>query len=129
MRIYPSNGSTGFRASYVAHAAVTRRPAGRGGALERRRLPGHPGAAQRRVAGALPGQRTGRAHRRRRGSGPSAAGYDWLLAVGDVTGDRRPDLLARERSTGTLWTLPGTSTGFGARKLFMGSLARFDLAG
>ncbi|MGW3510098.1 FG-GAP-like repeat-containing protein [Streptomyces sp. NPDC000994] len=41
-----------------------------------------------------------------------------LVGMGDVTGDGRPDLYAREASTGKLWLYPGTSTGrLGARKL------------
>ncbi|MFE6972080.1 FG-GAP-like repeat-containing protein [Streptomyces sp. NPDC057682] len=41
-----------------------------------------------------------------------------LAGVGDATGDGRPDLYAREKSTGRLWLYPGTSTGkLGARKL------------
>lgn len=39
-----------------------------------------------------------------------------LVGVGDVTGDGRADLLARERATGYLWIYPGTGTGgFAAR--------------
>lgn len=41
--------------------------------------------------------------------------YDLLVPVGDVSTDGRPDLMARERSTGFLWLLVGTGTGgFGA---------------
>lgn len=36
---------------------------------------------------------------------------DALVGSGDVNGDRIPDLLARERSTGTLWLFPGNGTG------------------
>ncbi|MDP9824194.1 hypothetical protein J2S59_004003 [Nocardioides massiliensis] len=46
-----------------------------------------------------------------------------------VNGDRRPDLLAREKATGQLWLLPGTSSGFGAPQLFADGFDRFDLAG
>ncbi|QWZ06768.1 VCBS repeat-containing protein [Nocardioides panacis] len=128
MRIYPSNGSSGFRASYVAYAAVT---ATQQVGMGLWNGDGSPDSLVRRSDGSLvlysgngPGGLTGATR-----IGSLGSGYDWLLAVGDVTGDKRQDLLARERSTGTLWTLPGTSTGFGARKLFMGSLGRFDLAG
>jgi len=37
--------------------------------------------------------------------------YNVLVGPGDLTGDGRPDLLARETSTGILWLVPGTSTG------------------
>ncbi|MEU5215837.1 FG-GAP-like repeat-containing protein [Streptomyces sp. NPDC020807] len=41
-----------------------------------------------------------------------------LVGAGDTNGDGRPDLVAREASTGKLWFYPGTgSGGFGARKL------------
>ncbi|MFE7229533.1 FG-GAP-like repeat-containing protein [Streptomyces sp. NPDC002405] len=41
-----------------------------------------------------------------------------LVGMGDVNGDGRPDLYAREASTGKLWLYPGTSTGkLGTRKL------------
>ncbi|MER7725653.1 FG-GAP-like repeat-containing protein [Streptomyces sp. NPDC096323] len=41
-----------------------------------------------------------------------------LAGAGDVNGDGRPDLYAREASTGKLWLYPGTSTGkLGGRKL------------
>ncbi|MEE1927839.1 VCBS repeat-containing protein [Streptomyces sp. TRM 70351] len=50
--------------------------------------------------------------------------------MGDVNGDARPDLYAREASTGRLWFCPGTSAGrVGARKLIAsgGWNARSDL--
>ncbi|MFF4588305.1 FG-GAP repeat domain-containing protein [Streptomyces sp. NPDC001388] len=37
--------------------------------------------------------------------------YDVLTSPGDVTGDGRPDLIARASSTGTLYLFKGTSTG------------------
>jgi len=44
------------------------------------------------------------------------AGTGWnvmnaLVGPGDFTGDQRPDLLARERSTGNLWLYPGNGRG------------------
>ncbi|MFD3663475.1 FG-GAP-like repeat-containing protein [Streptomyces sp. NPDC058659] len=43
---------------------------------------------------------------------------DALVRHGDLTGDAREDVVARERSTGRLWLYPGTGTGgFGTRKL------------
>ncbi len=44
--------------------------------------------------------------------------YDMLAGPGDLTGDGRPDLVARD-SSGTLWVLPGTGVAaapFGARE-------------
>ncbi|MFI8423779.1 FG-GAP-like repeat-containing protein [Streptomyces sp. NPDC085479] len=41
-----------------------------------------------------------------------------LVGAGDMTGDSRADLIAREKATGKLWLYPGTSTRtLGARKL------------
>ncbi|NUP21287.1 MAG: VCBS repeat-containing protein [Streptomyces sp.] len=42
--------------------------------------------------------------------------YDVLTAPGDISGDKRPDFLARNASTGAVYLYKGTSTGtFGAR--------------
>jgi hypothetical protein len=128
MRIYPSNGVSGFRTSYVSHAAI--------GATQQAGIglwdtDGSPDSLFRRSDGKLvlypgngPGGLTG-------GTviGSVASGYDWLLAAGDVNGDRRQDLLAREAGTGRLWLLPGTSSSFGARRLVGDGMGRFDLAG
>ncbi|MFE1438306.1 FG-GAP-like repeat-containing protein [Streptomyces sp. NPDC058739] len=40
-----------------------------------------------------------------------------LVAVGDVNGDARPDLYAREAATGKLWLYPGRTAALGARTL------------
>jgi hypothetical protein len=42
--------------------------------------------------------------------------YSAIVGPGDLTGDGRPDLLAREASTGILWLVPGAAGGtLGAR--------------
>jgi hypothetical protein len=61
--------------------------------------------------------------------GTVSSGYDWLVGVGDVNRDGRPDLAARETSTQKLWLLPGTATGLGTRSLLGAGMSRFDLAG
>jgi hypothetical protein len=128
MRIYPSNGSTGFATSYVAHAALTATQQVGVGLWN---ADGSPDSVVRRSDGVLvlypgngPGGLTGGT-----AIGSLTGGYDWTLSVGDVNGDRRQDLLVRAASTGTLWLLPGTATGFGTRALFSNGMARFDLAG
>ncbi|MEV4333507.1 FG-GAP-like repeat-containing protein [Streptomyces sp. NPDC049597] len=45
-------------------------------------------------------------------------GMNALVGAGDITGDGRADLVARERATGKLWLYPATTTRtLGARKL------------
>ncbi len=127
LRIYPGNGATGLRSSYVSHAAVS---GNRQLGVNLRTRDGAPDAVIRRAGGSLvlypgngPGGLTG-------GSKVgSARGYDWLIALGDVTGDGRMDLVGRSRSTGKLWTLPRSSDGYGPRRAYAGDLRRFDLAG
>ncbi|MGX1118409.1 hypothetical protein RKD37_003772 [Streptomyces ambofaciens] len=64
-----------------------------------------------------PGTTTGLGTRRLVGTGGWNA-MNALAGMGDVTGDGRPDLYAREASTGKLWLYPGTSTGaLGSRTL------------
>jgi hypothetical protein len=46
----------------------------------------------------------------------AGVGQNWnvfsaIVAPGDVTGDQRPDLLAREAATGNLWLYPGNGAG------------------
>ncbi len=41
--------------------------------------------------------------------------YDVLTAPGDVSGDGRPDLIARNTATGTVYLYKGTSAGSAAR--------------
>jgi hypothetical protein len=43
-----------------------------------------------------------------------------LVGPGDFNGDRRPDLLAREKSTGTLWLYPGNGKGAFAPRVRIG---------
>jgi hypothetical protein len=64
-----------------------------------------------------------------RRAGVPAGGYDWMVGPGDVNGDGRPDLLARQRSNGTLWLIPGTATGFGPRVFVTGGLGKYRLGG
>jgi len=127
MRIYPGNGSTGFRSSYVAHSSIG---ANRHTGLGLWDTDGSPDSLVRRGDGSLVLYR---------GNGPGGllsptkvgAGtkpYDWLQSVGDATGDGRPDVIARESATGRLWLLPGTKTGFATRRLVADGFAGYDLS-
>jgi hypothetical protein len=128
MRIYPGNGSTGFGASYVAHAAIT-------GAQQLGvglwNADGAPDSVVRRSDGTLvlypgngPGGLTGG-----QVVGRVSTSNDWAVVVGDVTGDGRSDLVLRDRRSGELRLRRGTASGFAPRHLFAAHQGRYDLAG
>jgi hypothetical protein len=127
MRIYPGDGAAGLLPSYVAHSSIrSNRHAG----LGLWDADGSPDSLLRRADGTL---------QIYRGNGPgglmspvrvtpSAKIYDWIVSVGDTTGDGRPDVLARHARNGQLWLLPGTPKGFGARMLVTTGLGGYDLS-
>lgn len=128
MRIYPGNGTTGFRGSYVAHAAINAISQLGVGLYDG---DGSPDSVLRAANGTLvlypgngPGGLTG-------GTTVGSVGrnYDRIVAVGDVNGDARPDLMARARVTGRMWLLPGSAEGYVTRHSFLRSTGRFDLLG
>lgn len=126
MWVFPGNGVAGFQRSLLAHRAVNARQQLGIGLWN---SDSWPDSMLRRRSGALV-LVTGRArglNAGRRIDRVSRA-YDWLLAVGDLNGDRRPDLVARTKATGKLWLLPGARTGFGARRTFGTGMGRYDLA-
>jgi hypothetical protein len=127
MRIYPGDGDRGMLASYVAHSAIR---SNRHTGLGLWDTDGSPDSLLRRPDGTL---------QIYRGNGPgglmnpirvssSAKLYDWVASVGDATGDGRPDVVARHAKSGTLWLLPGTRTGFGARRLLATGFKNYDLS-
>ena len=128
MRIYPGNGSTGFRPSYVARSSI-KATAHTGLGLWNG--DGSPDTLARRSDGTTylyPGNGPGGLLAPTRvGSGTRR--YDRLEAIGDADGDGRPDLVGWERSAGLLWLIPGRGTGFGAPRLLADGLGRFDLVG
>jgi hypothetical protein len=128
MRIYPGNGNKGFRASYVAHSAISSDDQVGVGLWNR---DGSPDTMLRRTDGSLtlfsgngPGGLTGGVKVL-----TGAARYDWMHGVGDADGDGYPDLIARQRN-GNLWLLPGTSSGaIGPRRFVSAGFGGYDLGG
>jgi hypothetical protein len=128
MRIYPGNGGTGFRRSYVAHSEISSNSQMGVGLWN---SDGSPDSILRRSDGALvfyPGNGPGGLMNPAR-IGGAARRYDWLHGVGDADGDGDPDVIARQRSTGDLWLLPGNGSGFDPRRFIAGGFDRFDLSG
>jgi hypothetical protein len=55
--------------------------------------------------------------------------YDWMVGVGDMGVNGHPGVVVREKKTGNLWLLPGTTTGFGKRVFLGQGFKGYDLAG
>lgn len=128
MRIYPGRGRSGFGPSYVAKSPLS--GSGMIG-VGRWDADGSPDVMVR----------SGTQLKLYRGNGPggltgspttmpgSFAAYDRVIGAGDVDGNGHADLVAREKSTGYLWMLPGTRGGFGTRQFLTEGFAGYDLIG
>lgn len=55
--------------------------------------------------------------------------YDWIVETSDLDGDRIPDLLVRDRATGTLFAVRRSSNGYYPPSFMGETLAGYDLAG
>jgi hypothetical protein len=115
--IFPGNGIWGFKAPQLApNYLVTYNQVG-AGAWKPQLLPGS--AYISSDGSFVPFEGTG--------AGDLAA-YNWVIGPGDVDGDGHNDLLARD-GRGTLWLLPGTTTGFGTRRVVGTGFGAYSLGG
>jgi hypothetical protein len=128
MRIYPGRGTAGLGASYVSHSAIS---SSKQIGLGRWDGDGAPDNAFRSGNSLtwLPGNGPGGLSGSAKSLSGDLAGYDWVIGAGDVTGDRRSDLIVRSATDGLLWVLPGTTSGFGTRIYLGQGFKGFDLAG
>ena len=125
-RVYPSNGRTGFKQSYVIHSDFeATRMAGVGLWDD----DGTPDVVVRHRDGTLwewssngPGGLTSTTK-----VGGGANRYDWLAGLGDLDGNGLADLVGRDRKTGGLYLIPHEKDGFGPRRLIGSGLAGYDL--
>ncbi len=123
--IFPGNGANGFKPPVLAPSALrTFNQIGAGAwpfsgtlfsSVDRSFVPLTSGDAASLVAAA---------------NGDAHASYDYFIGAGDVNGDQVADLLARETGTGTLWLLPGkTSGGFAPRVWVAAGFGGYQLLG
>ncbi len=127
LRIWPGKGLRGVRKSYPASGTVT---GNRQIPIGRWNGDGAPDVFLRNgddltiQLGNGPGGITDR-----KTLGLSVARYDWLVGVSDVGLKGHADVLARARSDGALWLLPGTRDGFNPRIKLGDGFSKYDLVG
>ncbi|RNL78626.1 hypothetical protein EFL95_05940 [Nocardioides marmorisolisilvae] len=124
--IFPGYGTKGFKAPRVAPASLrTFNQIGTGAWKPQG------GAALRSTNSSIVpmvGSTVGDALRAANGSVDTA--YDSYVGLGDVDGDGIADVLAREKGTGTIWLLPGKTTGGFAPRLWVANgFAGYQLIG
>jgi hypothetical protein len=127
IRIYPGNGVSGFKLSYVAHEPID---AGRQVAVGRWNGDGAPDTLFRKGSKLtlFPGNGPGGL------TSPTAlsldlTAYDWVVGVSDINLAGHADLIVREKATGDLWLFQGTATGFQPRRFLAEGMGAYDLAG
>jgi hypothetical protein len=127
LTLWPGRGTTGFKRAYPAYGALgTGTPIGVGlwngdgapDSLLRR------GGTLSLYAGNGPG---GLSSPRR--LAVDLTPYDWAIGISDLQLTGHPDLIVRERGSGRIFALPGSSSGFAARIYLGGGLGGYDLAG
>ncbi|KQW49411.1 hypothetical protein ASC77_12135 [Nocardioides sp. Root1257] len=127
IRIYPGNGLSGLRPSYVAHGAIkatAQVPVGRWNSDGAPDSLFRKGAKTYLFPGNGPGGLTGA-----RAISVNLTPYDWVIGISDIGLTGHADLVVRQRSTGALYLLPGSATGFGKPRFLAAGMGVFDLAG
>ncbi|MGZ6752564.1 MAG: FG-GAP-like repeat-containing protein [Nocardioides sp.] len=127
MRIYPGNGLSGLKPSYVAHSSID---AGKQIPIGRWDGDGAPDSLFRKGSKltVYPGNGPGGL------TVPKTLGldlspYDWFVGISDEQLTGHPDVLAREKATGYLWLLQATPDGFAKRRFMAEGMEAYDLAG
>jgi hypothetical protein len=115
--IFPGNGSRSFKATVLAPATLRSYNQVGVGTWKAQQLPGTAFISSDGSFVPFIGAGVG-----------DLAGYDWVIGPGDVDGDRRNDLVVRD-SAGRLWLLPGTTSGYGARRLISNRFGGYTLGG
>ena len=115
--IFPGDGAKGFEAPVLAPSSLTSFNQIGSGSWKPQQLPGS--AYISSDGSFVPFLSSG-------AGDPKS--YDWVLGPGDLDGDGRNDLVGRD-SAGLLWLLPGTSTGYAARRLLGSGFGSYTAAG
>lgn len=128
MRIFPGRGAQPITSSYVAHSRIS---GNRQIGIGRWDADGAPDSLFKRgnLLKVFRGNGPGGLTAERSVAGVDLAPYDWVLGIRDVGLTGHADVVVREKGTGRLWLLPGTTTGVGARQLLGTGAQIYDLAG